>query len=291
MSIKRLNSRLPNKRAYITGAGSGLGAEFTKILQENGWTLYLSDVNSTSLEAYKDVPNIYTYVLDVSDKQAYQKQVEVIASQTDGIDLLINNAGIGDGEFFEDYQIENWEKMVQINLMGTLYGTKLFLPLLKKPSSSLVINIGSMAGFMNAPAMSAYNATKAALYSLSDTLRHEFKPYNIQVSIATPTFFKTNIMSQAQGNAKLVGFAEREMSNSSASAREMAEVILSKAAGGKFLIIHPKKARQRYFLKRWFPGLVNRLFERLLKGLGSEGQEETRRAEKTQSTPEEILDY
>lgn len=263
MHLQQLNMRFPSKRAFITGAGSGLGAAFTQLLLDQGWTLFLSDIHAASLERYQGQPNVHIYVLDVSEKSAYARIVEEIAQDYRHIDVLINNAGIGDGAFFQDYQLEHWERMVQVNLMGTVYGTKLLLPLLQAAEGALVINIGSMAGVMNAPAMSAYNVTKAAIHSFSETLLHELRPLGIQVSVVAPTFFKTNIMSQAHGSDALVQFAEQQMAQSLTNAGEMAMVILSRAARGQFFILHPRTARQRYFMKRWFPGLVRKRLGRL----------------------------
>ncbi|WP_425390304.1 SDR family NAD(P)-dependent oxidoreductase [Ekhidna sp.] len=268
-SLKKLNNKYPNKTAFITGAASGLGAAFARLLAENGWSLHLSDINIASLEELKiklkGAKDVFTYELDVSDKLSYERTVEAIRKNTSQIDLVINNAGIGDGEFFQNYKSDLWERMIRINLMGVYYGCHYFVPWMIEQSNGTVINIGSAAGFMNAPGMSAYNASKAAVYSLSETLYHELKPRGIHVSVVTPTFFKTNIMSQAQGSQAFVHFAEKQMHHSTTNAEEMAQIVLEHAANGKFHIIHPKEARRAYFFKKWFPSLVSRKFEKMLE--------------------------
>ncbi len=266
MSMQKLNDRFPEKCAFITGSGSGLGASFARILMENNWKLFLSDIDSSSLDVYKDSPNVHCYALDVSDRPAYENVVEQVSQATERMDVVINNAGIGDGELFGNYAMDQWEKMVNVNLLGTYYGSRLLLPLLER-GGGLIINIASAAGFMNAPGMSAYNATKAAVYSLSETLHHEFKRTNIQISVAAPTFFQTNIMSKAHGSQPFIRFAENQMKHSSTNADEMAEIILSEAGAGKFLIVHPKEARRNMWIKRYFPGLVSKKFEKLLAKL------------------------
>ncbi len=267
MTLDKLNNRLPGKCAFITGTASGLGAAFSKLLAENGWTLLLSDIDQKALEDFKkNLPNhdlVTTYQLNVADKNNFNAVAEQIRMNGMQIDLLINNAGIGDGELIQHYQVEAWEIMIQVNLLGTYYGVKYLLPMISN-SSGMIINIGSAAGFMNAPGMSAYNASKAAVYSFSETIYHELKPQNIHVSVVTPTFFKTNIMSQASGSEKFVDFAEKQMKYSTTNADEMAQVVLTEAAKGKFQIIHPKEARRNHFIKKWFPGLVEKQFKRLI---------------------------
>ncbi|WP_424963294.1 SDR family NAD(P)-dependent oxidoreductase [Ekhidna sp.] len=267
-TLKKLNSKYPNKTVFITGAASGLGASFARLLAENGWSLHLSDINSSGLEALKvklkEAREVHIYELDVSDKLSYQRTVEAIQKNTSVVDLVINNAGIGDGEFFQDYKPDLWERMIQINLIGVYYGCHHFIPWMINQSSGTIINIGSAAGFMNAPGMSAYNVSKAGVYALSDTLYHELKSKNIHVSVVTPTFFKTNIMSQAQGSQAFVHFAEKQMHHSTTDAEEMAQTVLGQAANGKFHIIHPKEARRAYFFKKWFPSLVSRQFEKMM---------------------------
>lgn len=270
-SIEKLNSKYENKSAFITGAGSGLGAAFAKLLASNGWSLYLSDIQLSSLEEMKrsldGAKEIFTYELDVSNKLNYEGVMDQLKKDSKHMDLVINNAGIGDGEFFQQYKMDEWERMIRINLMGVYYGCHHFVPWMIEQSSGTIINIGSAAGFMNAPGMSAYNASKAAVYALSETLYHELKPRSVHVSVVTPTFFKTNIMSQAQGSQQFVNFAEKQMKYSTTNADEMAELVLSKAAAGKFQIIHPKEARRNHFFKKWFPGMVAKEFQKMMAKL------------------------
>lgn len=269
--LKELNRKYPHKTAFITGAGSGLGAAFSKLLAANGWTLHLSDINLDSLESLKpslDSMEIHTYQLDVGDKMAFGNLADDLTKKGVKIDLLINNAGIGDAELFQEYKLDQWERMIKINLLGTYYGSHYLLPMIED-QKGMIVNIGSAAGFMNAPGMSAYNAAKAAVFSLAETLHHELKCKGVHVSVVTPTFFKTNIMSEASGSEQFVHFAEKQMKYSTTNADEMAQVVLEQSAAGKFHIIHPKEARRAFFLKKWFPSLISKQFDKMMEKFSS----------------------
>lgn len=270
--MNELNQKYPNKSAFITGAGSGLGAAFATLLAKNGWTLHLSDINFDSLEQLKPTldgaPEVSLYALDVGNKLDFEKVAEELQKKDAKVDLLINNAGIGDAELFKDYKLDQWELMIRINLLGTYYGCHYLLPLIES-QKGMIVNIGSAAGFMNAPGMTAYNATKAGVYSLAETLHHELKPKGVHVSVVTPTFFQTNILSDASGSQKFVNFAQKQMKYSTTNADEMAAVVLEQSAKGKFHIIHPKEARKAYFFKKWFPKMVNKKFEKMIAKFSS----------------------
>ena len=173
--MRELNIKYPNKTAFITGAGSGLGAAFATLLAKNGWSLHLSDINLDSLEQLKSelesASSVFLYKLDVSNKLEYEKVIEEVKKNMPKLDLLINNAGIGDAELFQDYQLDQWERMIRINLLGTYYGCHYLLPMIES-QQGMIVNVGSAAGFMNAPGMTAYNAAKAGVYSLAETLYH-----------------------------------------------------------------------------------------------------------------------
>jgi len=261
MSKLAISKKFPQKRAFITGAASGLGLAFCEHLAQDGWTIGMADFNRQGLQLAveqirKSGGNPFGYDLDVSNRENYSSIVQQYLEMTQGIDLLINNAGVGDGELFENYSLENWDWMIDINVKGVINGIHFFAPAFIAQQSGQVINIGSAAGFVNAPTMSAYNLTKAAVISLSETLSYEWWAYNIQVSVLMPTFFPTQIMQHARGNRKMKDFAKKMMHQSATHASEVALVTLEKAAAGKLHIVFPKDARIRYFLKRYFPGIL-----------------------------------
>ena len=132
-----LSSFHPKKRAFITGAASGLGRALALELAGDGWTIGMADINPKELEeaaaaVKQQGGHTLVFPLDVSDKDQYAKVAAAFLEQAGGIDLLFNNAGVGDGSPFEEYSLDNYEWMVGINQMGVVYGCYYFIPAMKK---------------------------------------------------------------------------------------------------------------------------------------------------------------
>ena len=130
---------------------------------------------------------------------------------------------------------------------------------MKKARSGHIINIASAAAFVPSPNMAAYNVTKAAVRSLSETLYTELAPSNIKVSVVMPTFFKTNIMQYSRSGEEMKAVAKKMMEKSGKEASDIAQELLIKAGKGKLNIILPGQARFLYFIRRFFPSLFYRL--------------------------------
>ncbi|MCI5080259.1 MAG: SDR family NAD(P)-dependent oxidoreductase [Saprospiraceae bacterium] len=256
-----ISQQFPAKRAFITGTASGLGRELSLLLAKDGWTIGMCDINENGLQAVKaevekQGGQALPYLLDTSNRQQFESVAKDYLAETGGIDLLINNAGVGDGEVFHEYSLDNWDWMVGINQMGVVYGCYFFVPILRKQKSGHIINISSAASFSNAPGMAAYSATKAAVRSLSETLYYELAPLGVKVSVAMPTFFKTNIMKHGKG--KMINTARKLVEESGIEADTIAREILAKAAAGKLHIVLPKQARKMFWVARIFPSVFRK---------------------------------
>ena len=265
----QISESYPQKRAFITGAASGLGKALAIELASDGWTIGMADINITTLEAAGKeiekaggVPLIFP--LDVSDKDQYQDVVKVFLSTTGGIDLLFNNAGVGDGGVFEEYSLENYEWMVGINQMGVLYGCHYFIPIMKQQRSGHILNTASAAAIGCAPTMAAYNMTKAAVLAISETLYGELMDHGIRVSCILPTYFKTNVIQFARGGEMVKKATQRFIEKSGLEADTVAKEILTRAGKNELYIILPKDARKMWFFKRlaptWFRKKVKEQF-------------------------------
>ncbi|MBI2272515.1 MAG: SDR family NAD(P)-dependent oxidoreductase [Bacteroidetes bacterium] len=259
----------PAKRAFITGAASGLGKAFCIELAKDGWNLGMADINVKELETAAAEINTFggttwLYPLDVSDKEQYAKVAQAFLTDAGGIDLLFNNAGVGDGGAFEEYGLENYEWMVGINQMGVVYGCHYFIPAMKKQRSGHILNTASAAAIGCAPTMGAYNMTKAAVVAISETLYGELMDHNIQVSCIQPTYFRTNVVQYARGGELVKKATQLFIEKSGLEADTVAQEILNRAGKKELYIILPEAARKMWFFKRlaptWFRKKVKEQF-------------------------------
>ena len=264
-----LSKTYPKKRAFITGAASGLGKALSLELAQEGWTIGMSDINmeqlataTTEVLALGGKP--LTFHLDVSDKIEYKEVAISFLEPAGGIDLLFNNAGVGDGGAFEEYALENYDWMTGINQLGVVYGCYYFIPTMKKQKSGHILNTASAAAIGCAPTMGAYNMTKAAVVAISETLYGELMSFNIKVSCIQPTYFKTNVIQYARGGALVKKATQMFIDRSGLEAVDVAKEILTRAGKNELYIILPKAAHKMWLMKRlapvWFRKKVTEQF-------------------------------
>ncbi len=254
----KLSTLHPRKRAFITGAASGLGKALCLELASDGWTLGISDINDDQLAVtHTGITQLggksISFHLDVSNREQYQQVAQNYLKETGGIDVLINNAGVGDGGVFEEYTLDNWEWIVGINQMSVVYGCHIFIPVFKQQRSGHIINIASLAAISCAPQMGAYNMTKAAVVAISETLYGELLDYNIHVSCIQPSYFKTNIASGVRGGEGVKKITQYLLDRSGLEPTEIAQEILERSGIGELYVILPKNARKLWWFKRLFP--------------------------------------
>ena len=189
---------LKGKNALITGGGRGLGKAVAIALANEGVNVGITGRNEESLKTTVaeleklGVKAAYS-VFDVEEMAQVEQGVASIASQLGSIDILINNAGVGDFGSFEDMPVETWEKVMKVNLFGVYYVAKAALPYLKQNKEGDIVNVASTAGLKGAPNMSAYCASKAAVISLSQSLMAELRKFNIRVITLTPSTIATDM--------------------------------------------------------------------------------------------------
>jgi len=260
----KLAARFPRRRAFITGASSGLGFELTRALAADGWSLGVFDRNVERLAVVEanfsnsGVP-LLAYPGDVTHADELTVAVNSFAGSHDGLDVMINNAGVaGSGDFME-ISLEDWRWIVDINLLGVVHGCRAAIPHLQRNGSGLLINVASAAAFASAPGMSSYNATKAAVVSLSESLAVELRDSQTQVSVVMPTFFKTSLLESFRGSQQSRMQAATLMENTRYSAADVARDVLLLASRGRNYIALPASARMLWRLKRWMPSTYLRL--------------------------------
>jgi NAD(P)-dependent dehydrogenase (short-subunit alcohol dehydrogenase family) len=254
----RLSARFPRKRAFITGAGNGLGLELVRALTRDGWTVGLFDRNVERLSVVEaDLSAagfpVLAYPGDVTHADELTVAVNSFAGSHDGLDLMINNAGVAASGGLMDISVEDWRWIIDINFMGVVHGCRAALPHLQRNGSGLLINIASAAAFAAAPGMTSYNATKAAVLSLSETLAAEMLGTGLQVSVVMPGFFKTGLLDSFRGSDAARAQAQALMENSTYLATAVASDLLTQAAGGRTHIVLPPAMHRAWRWKRWMP--------------------------------------
>jgi len=268
-----LSRRFPAKRAFVTGAASGLGRAIATELAGAGWRLGILDVSAGRLgeveRALRDAgATTHSYAGDVVQEEFVARSVADFAQRAGGLDLMVNNAGVAAAGSVEATPAADWRWITDINLLGVVWGCQAAVPLMRAARSGLVLNVASAAGFAAAPQMSAYNATKAAVVALSETLAAELNGSGVQATVAMPGFFRTQLLEAMRAPAEERAMAHRIMTGSGRDATEAARTILAAAAAGDLHVVWPREYRLVWRLKRLFPGWfvsrVARLRERQL---------------------------
>ena len=190
---------LNHKTAVITGGAQGFGLDIAKKFLLSGAKVFIWDIDENELsKASKEInnQNLNHYVVDVSNFDQVQKAVTDITSKNK-IDILINNAGItGPTAELWNYNIKDWNSIININLHGTFYCCKSIVPHMIKNNYGRIVNIASIAGKEGNPNASAYSAAKAGVIALTKSLGKELADYNISVNCVTPAAAKTKIFDQ-----------------------------------------------------------------------------------------------
>lgn len=254
-------------RVFITGGASGLGRALAERYAVLGARVCIGDVHEArgaeTLAALQSLgaPAHYLHC-DVTQESALQAAAQWLQTNWGGVDIVINNAGVAASGPIGELSMADWQWIVDINLLGVVRGCKVFAPMLAAQRSGTIVNIASMAGLIHPPMMSAYNATKAAVVALSETLKIELAPQHIQVSVVCPAFFRTNLTETARAADPDSGRAMNKLVNKAPrSAEEIAALVVQGVERGDFHILTHRREARIWRLKRYLP---YSLFARLM---------------------------
>ena len=193
-----MNENIEGKIVVITGASSGLGEATARLLSAQGATVVLGARREDRLRALVDELNksggkAIALTTDVTQRKQVQKLVDTAVEKFGRIDVIINNAGLMPQSLLERLQVEEWDRMIDVNIKGVLYGIAASLPHMKKQKSGQVINVSSVAGHKVGPGGAVYSATKHAVRVISEGFRQEVKPYNIRTTVISPGAVDTEL--------------------------------------------------------------------------------------------------
>lgn len=192
------NNNIEGKVVVITGASSGLGESTARHLAELGATVVLGArrvdrIDALARELTANGQPALAVQTDVTDRVQVQRLVDAAIAGFGRIDVMINNAGLMPHSPLERLKIDDWDRMIDVNLKGVLYGIAAALPPMQAQKSGHIINVSSVAGHKVRPGGAVYSATKHAVRALSEGLRQEVKPYNIRTTVISPGAVDTEL--------------------------------------------------------------------------------------------------
>jgi NAD(P)-dependent dehydrogenase (short-subunit alcohol dehydrogenase family) len=252
------------KVAVITGAGSGFGLEFARIGARERMKLVLADVQEDALEAAvaemrSRGAEAVGVRADVAKAEDVDRAAAAAKSAFGAVHLLFNNAGVaGGGGYLWESSLKDWKWILGVNLMGVVHGIRSFVPLmLEHGGEGHVVNTASAAGLVSSPLMGAYNASKHAVVTLSETLHHELRLANarIGVSVLCPAYVPTGISrSERNRPSELAEDApptssqvvarqrsDKAVASGKLGAADVARITFDAIREGRFYVItHPK---------------------------------------------------
>ena len=188
-----MTERLKDKVALITGAAQGLGKEMAKSMMKEGAEVYISDINQNQLDKTVKELSCFGISLDVTKSEDWENAIDHIKEKSGSLNILINNAGIGNGGDIESTDMETWKLVHNVNLDSVFLGCKYALPLMRDSGNGSIINISSMSGIVASHNTSAYNSSKAAVRHLSKSIAlHCAKSTNlVRCNSIHPVFTRT----------------------------------------------------------------------------------------------------
>jgi NAD(P)-dependent dehydrogenase (short-subunit alcohol dehydrogenase family) len=254
--------------AVVTGAASGIGRAICHELANRQAMVIAADINkmgvaSTVQMIVESGGKALDAVVDVTDRGAVRDLLEATAARFKRLDFVFNNAGIGIAGPLYEMTPEHWRHIIDVNLMGVIYGTDEAYRIMHKQKFGHIVNTASLAGLIPTPLTCGYATTKHAVVGLSTTLRYEAALHNVRVSVVCPGFIKTEIF----GNVEFLGPLKFDPSEYYALMTDVtvaARKILTGVRKNKAVIAFPASARLSAFVYRIAPGLFSPLYRMMM---------------------------
>lgn len=252
-------SKFPSKRVAITGAGSGLGRALALRYAKSGFRVAVLDIDLARAEETLALVKSaggdgFAAALDVRSDADFIALAARLERDWGGVDVVINNAGVASvGEVLKA-PLDEWQWMLDINLLGVVRGCKYLGALLARQRAGHIVNTASFAGLAGAPGVASYGVAKAGVVALSEQLRAELHALGVGVTVVCPAFFATNLMESMRGGSEQVKqTVNRWMRASTLNASDIAEMVYKAVERNRFMLIPHRKARHQVLLKRLLP--------------------------------------
>lgn len=187
---------LTDKVAVVTGAGSGIGEAIATLLHEEGAKVVLAGRNKEKLQNVANQlsqDSVKVVPTDVTNKEEVDELIKIAQQTFGGLDIVINSAGQMLSSKITDYQVDEWDSMIDVNIKGTLYTAQAALPTMLEQSSGHLITIASISGFEVTKSSTIYSATKAAVHTITQGLEKELAKTGVKVTSISPGMVDTAI--------------------------------------------------------------------------------------------------
>ena len=225
-----------DKTAFVTGGASGIGLAMARAFAEAGMNVMVADVEEGALEkALQGLGNhgnrLRGVRCDVGDPGSVERAAQATFEAFGNVHVVCNNAGVVAGGGIDNISIDNWRWVVDVNLMGVVYGIRSFLPhMLAHREGGHIVNTASMAGMFNGMGFSPYAATKFAVVAMSEGLAAQLQPQGIGVSVLCPEYVRTRIGESGRNRPERYG-ASPQLDPASPAAQMVAEIARRLEAG------------------------------------------------------------
>jgi NAD(P)-dependent dehydrogenase (short-subunit alcohol dehydrogenase family) len=224
------------KTAFVTGGASGIGLALGRTFADAGMRVMLADIETgalnQALQSLKDHgARVQAVRCDVADPDSVERAAKATFDAFGRVHVVCNNAGVAAGGGIDTISIDNWRWVVDVNLMGVVYGVRSFLPhMLEHGEGGHIVNTASMAGMINGMGFSPYAATKFAVVAMSEGLATQLQPRGIGVSVLCPEFVRTRIGESGRNRPSRYGKAQ-PLDPASPAAQVVAEIARRLEAG------------------------------------------------------------
>lgn len=250
-------------RAIVTGASSGIGRAIAWELARGGAALVVTARRENRLRELADEiaaggGQVQFVVGDVTDPQTRQKTIDTAQSSFGGLDVLVNNAGVGAVGLFEDADPGRVRQIMEVNFFALVEMTRLALPLLKQGTNPILVNVGSILGHRGVPHSSEYCASKFAVQGFSESIRAELASQGIDVLVVSPGTTETEFFDHVIQQTGEPSWPKHAPVTAAKVARQTVRAIRR----GRHEIIPYRWGKLLCWLNRLSPGLVDRLMAR-----------------------------
>jgi NAD(P)-dependent dehydrogenase (short-subunit alcohol dehydrogenase family) len=263
---------LTGKTAVVTGAGSGIGAATARLLARHGAKVHVADLNAgaASAVAREIGGGAVDHTVDVARAEEVEALAKAVFDDGGRVDILHNNAGIAHGGDIEQTTVEDWQRVIGVNLLGVAYGVQAFVPrMLEQGLPATIVNTASMAGLFPVAKMAPYCASKFGIVGMSESLNAELRPRGIRVIALCPGIINTSIVRDGTlrgqlgaDQQKIVAFYDKH----GVSPDTVAADVLSAIARPRLIVVSPpSQVLALHLLHRLSPRLAQPLARTMTK--------------------------